>query len=51
MLFPSEYPLVIAAALGMNWQAWAFGVPVARFRHETFNQDFMTKEWGTLHRN
>lgn len=33
MLFPSDYPLVIAAALGMNWQTWAFGVQVGRFRY------------------
>ena len=33
MILPTDYPLVIAAALGMNWQIWAFGTQVARRRY------------------
>lgn len=49
MQVPSDYPLVVAAALGMTWQLWGFGSQVNCFRKETFNEDFMKKEWGTLH--
>jgi hypothetical protein len=43
MIFPSDYPLVIATALGMNWQTWAFGAQVGKARYDTFNEDFMRK--------
>jgi hypothetical protein len=48
---PDEYPLVVLAALGMSWQMWGFGTQVSRFRKNTFNEDFMKKEWGTIHKN
>lgn len=51
MNLPSDYPLVVAAALGMSWQMWGFGAQVSRFRKDTFNEDFMRKEWGTVHKN
>jgi hypothetical protein len=46
MIFPSDYPLVVAAALGMNLQTWGFGIQVGKARHDIFNEDFMKKEWG-----
>ncbi len=49
MQIPTDYPLVIAAALGMSWQMWGFGLSLGRFRQETFNEDFMRKEFGTVH--
>ena len=51
MYLPADYPLVVGAALAMNWQVWGFGAQVGRKRHELFNEDFMKKGWGTVHRN
>lgn len=50
MILPSDYPLVVAAALGMSWQCWGFGAQVSRFRSQHFNEDFMRKEWGVTHK-
>jgi hypothetical protein len=38
MNFPVDYPWAVAAALGMSWQLWAFGLPISKFRRQAFNE-------------
>lgn len=50
MEFPSEYPFVLLAALGMSWQAFAFAAQISKFRRQVFNKDFMQDEFRTMHK-
>lgn len=50
MEFPKEYPLAIAVALGMNWQMAFAGMAVPSLRKKIFNEDFMKKEFGDVHK-
>lgn len=50
MQLPQEFYLPVAAALGVSWQVWAFAVRAGGARKDVFNEDFMRKEWGTIHR-
>lgn len=43
MQLPADYPLAVAAALGMSWQMWGFGFQVGKSRKTIFNEDYMIK--------
>lgn len=51
MEIPKDYPLVVGVCLAMSWQMWTQGGAISAFRAKIFNEEFMKKEFGGVHRN
>lgn len=47
---PKGFEKVILVIAGMNLQAWYQGFKVAKVRRQIFNQEFMDKNFGTIHK-
>lgn len=47
---PKGFEKVILVIAGMNLQAWYAGFKVAKVRRQIFNQEFMDKNFGDVHK-
>jgi hypothetical protein len=49
MIIPADYPLVLAAGLGITFHAFTRAQAVMAFRLKIFPKEFMEKEFGAIH--
>jgi hypothetical protein len=48
---PKDFAKIPLVLIGLNFQLWLAGLEVGRVRKQLFNQEFMKKHFGEVHKN